>query len=194
VTNVNEGSPPNAANDVWVLSDTVIPTGIITPTWFTQNDTDPNSDPLFVTAVAGLTADGVIGSTGLTANFEVIGGLNQLVDISGLAVTGSYTLSYTLSDGSATDTNNSVSLTVVNTTSGDNILDATTVPSLGFNDFSYIDGESGGDTITGDMTLSGNAAENGHPGKLRARFDNETRPDLRHANEYCLSKLRFPVN
>ena len=128
-----------------------------TPTWFTQNDTDPNSDPLFVTAVAGLTADGVIGSTGLTANFEVIGGLNQLVDISGLAVTGSYTLSYTLSDGSATDTNNSVSLTVVNTTSGDNILDATTVPSLGFNDFSYIDGESGGDTITGDMTLSGNA-------------------------------------
>ena len=113
MTNVNEGSPPNAANDVWVLSDTVIPTGIITPTWFTQNDTDPNSDPLFVTAVAGLTADGVIGSTGLTANFEVIGGLNQLVDISGLAVTGNYTLSYTLSDDSATDTNNSVSPTVV---------------------------------------------------------------------------------
>ena len=152
ITDVNENSPPTAADDVWVLSDTVIPTGIITPIWFTNNDTDPDSDPLFVTAVAGLTADGVIGSTGLTANFEVIGGLNQLVDISGLAVTGSYTLSYTLSDGSATDTNNTVSLTVVNTTDTGNTITLTN------NDFSYIDGQSGGDNITGPgVVLDGNA-------------------------------------
>ena len=132
---------PVAANDIWVLSDTSIATGTITPLWFTNNDSDPDGNPLFITAVGGF------GASGLTANFT--GG--HLTSITGTAVTGIYTLTYTLSDGTLTDTNNTVSLTVVNTTSNpDNI-------ALDGNDFSYIDLQSGTDTATGDTTLVGNA-------------------------------------
>jgi len=139
ITGTNDG--PVAANDNWVLSDTAIATGIITPFWFTHNDTDPDGNPVFVSAVSSLPA-------GLTANFS--GG--QLVDITGTAAAGSYVINYTLSDGSATDTNNTVSLTVLDTTVGNNqgIV-------LNGNDFSYVDLQAGNDSITGDLTLVGNA-------------------------------------
>src|SRR4030095_9507710 len=94
--------------------------------------------------------------TGLTANFD---GSGHLIDITGTPVfdtvppiVNTYTLTYTVSDGVLTDSNNTVSLTVIDTTSGNNI-----VPPLDGNDFSYIDGQSGDDTITGDLILIGNA-------------------------------------
>ena len=37
---------PVASDDVWALSDTVIPMGTITPEWFTHNDTDLDGDTL----------------------------------------------------------------------------------------------------------------------------------------------------
>ena len=139
ITGTNDG--PVAANDNWVLSDTAIAAGIITPFWFTHNDTDPDGNPVFVSAVSSLPA-------GLTANFS--GG--QLVDITGTAAAGNYVINYTLSDGSATDTNNTVSLTVLDTTVGNNqgIV-------LNGNDFSYVDLQAGNDSITGDLILVGNA-------------------------------------
>ena len=133
---------PDARNDVWVLSDsTPIAAGIITAAWFTNNDTDPDGNPIFVTAVSGL-------PTGLVANYD---GSGHLVSITGTSpAAGSYTLTYTLSDGSLTDSA-SVTVTVIDTTPNANsfILDG--------NDFSYIDALSGVDTLTGDTTLTGNA-------------------------------------
>ena len=124
-----------------MLSDTAIAAGIITPFWFLHNDTDPDGNPVFVSAVSSLPA-------GLAANFS--GG--QLVDITGTAAAGNYVINYTLSDGSATDTNNTVLPTVLDTTVGNNqgiVLDG--------NDFSYVDLQAGNDSITGDLILVGNA-------------------------------------
>ncbi|MBI2257080.1 MAG: cadherin domain-containing protein [Proteobacteria bacterium] len=147
VTDVNEApanTAPDAAQDSWVLSDTFIAPGIITADWFTHNDTDPDGNPIYVTAVSGL-------PDGLTAHYDGAGHLDYVSsDIDGAAA-GSYTLTYTLSDGTATDTAD-VSLTIVHTTSstGENF-------TLDGNDFSYIDGQSAADTLTGDLSLSGNA-------------------------------------
>jgi VCBS repeat-containing protein len=141
VTDVAENAAPVAEDDVWVLSDTAIPAGTITPLWFTNNDTDANLDPLFVTAVSGLTG------SGLTANFVS----GTLTSITGTAVAGTYNLTYTLSDGTLTDSG-AVTLTVIDT-----ISNADTI-TLTNNDFSYIDGQSGGDTITGPgIVVDGNA-------------------------------------
>ena len=118
---------PVAADDVWALSDTVIPVGTITPEWFTHNDTDLNSATLNVTAINGQNTDGaIVGGGGLIADFD--GGV--LVGISGTAVTGDYNFNYTVSDGTNEDTAN-VSLKVVNTT-GDGVDNITLVE----NDFS----------------------------------------------------------
>ena len=143
--------PPVAADDVWVLSDTAIAAGKITPLWLTHNDSDPEDDPLYVTAIAGLTADGKIGTTGLTADFDIIDGINQLVGISGTAVTGDYSFAYTLSDGSVTDTA-TVTLEVIDTTTK-----ANTGLSLEGNDFSFVDLQDGADEIDGDVALEGHA-------------------------------------
>ncbi|MGE3971100.1 MAG: beta strand repeat-containing protein, partial [Porticoccaceae bacterium] len=138
---------PVATDDRWVLSDaTAIVAGVITAAWFTHNDTDPDGNPLYVTAVAGLPA-------GLTANFD---GAGHLVDITGTtpaAGTGPFALGYTLSDGTTTDTG-AVTLSV---------LDFTTAPAddspaaLDGNDFSYLDARAGNDTVAGDGALTGNA-------------------------------------
>jgi len=142
VNDVNEGSPPDARNDVWVVSDgTVIAAGIIPASWLTANDTDPDGDPVYVTAVTGLPA-------GLTANFD---GLGHLTNITGTTpAAGGYSFSYTLSDGAGTDTA-TVTLTVLDTTSN------TDTFTLDGNDFSYIDALSGGDSLTADLSLVGNA-------------------------------------
>ena len=133
---------PEANSDVWVLSDrTPIAAGIITASWLTHNDTDPDGNPVFVTAVTSL-------PSGLVANYDLAG---HLVDITGTTpVAGSYSLSYTLSDGTLTDTG-SVTITVIDTTAlGNNF-------PLDGNDFSYIDALAGDDTLTGDLALAGNA-------------------------------------
>lgn len=133
---------PDASSDVWVLSDrTPIAAGIITASWLTHNDTDPDGNPVFVTAVTSL-------PSGLVANYDLAG---HLVDITGTTpVAGSYSLSYTLSDGTLTDTG-SVTITVIDTTAlGNNF-------PLDGNDFSYIDALAGDDTLTGDLALAGNA-------------------------------------
>ena len=44
---------PVASDDVWALSDTLIPVGTITPEWLTHNDTDLDGDTLSVTAING---------------------------------------------------------------------------------------------------------------------------------------------
>jgi hypothetical protein len=141
VTATNVAPVPHA--DVWVLSDqTPIAAGTITAAWFTNNDTDADGNPLFVTAVTGL-------PVGLTANFD---GAGHLIDITGTTPATSFTLGYTLSDGIASVVAaNSVTVTVLDTTSGDNNF------TLDGNDFSYIDALSGTDTLTGDAVLTGNA-------------------------------------
>jgi VCBS repeat-containing protein len=140
VTDVVENAAPVARDDVWVLSNTAIAAGVITADWFTHNDTDADGDPLYVTAVSGLPA-------GLTANFD---GAGHLVDITGTAAAGSYSLTYTLSDGTTTDSA-FASLAVLTTSATANSI------SLDGNDFSYLDLLSGDDLATGDMALAGNA-------------------------------------
>ncbi len=54
---------PIVKNDKWVLSDTIIPTGTITPTWFLNNDTDPDGSTLYVMNVQGLTGTGLMRRT-----------------------------------------------------------------------------------------------------------------------------------
>ena len=142
VTDVVENVAPDARSDVWVLSNTAIAAGVITADWFTHNDTDADGDPLHVTAVTGLPA-------GLTANFD---GAGHLVDITGTAAAGNYSLSYTLSDGTTTDSA-FVALAVLGTT-GAGPADSI---SLDGNDYSYLDLLAGNDTATGDMALAGNA-------------------------------------
>ena len=144
INGTDDNHAPVAKNDVWVLSDsTSVPAGAISVSWFINNDTDADGNSLFVTAVTGLTG------TGLNANFD---GLNHLIDITGTTNSGigSINLGYTLSDG-ITTSNASVSITVLDTTSAANTF------TLEGNDFSYIDGIGGGDRLTGDLTLSGNA-------------------------------------
>ncbi|HMI41468.1 MAG TPA: VCBS domain-containing protein, partial [Sphingomicrobium sp.] len=135
---------PTANNDAWVLSDlTSLPAGTITAAWFLNNDTDADSPLLFVTNVSGL-------PVGLTANYD---GAGHLIDITGTTpAAGSFVLSYTMTDGTTPKTA-SVSVSVLDTTSGtDNF-------TLDGNDFSYIDLLSGGDTMTGDASLTGNAGK-----------------------------------
>ena len=144
ITPVNDA--PVINNDVWVLSDnTSIATGIISASWFTNNDTDQEGNPIFVTAVTGLSG------TGLTANYD---GSGHLISITGATNSGasSFNLGYTLSDGTAsTTTVNNVTVSVIDTTSGVNTF------TLNGNDFSYIDGIGGNDNLTGDAVLTGNA-------------------------------------
>ena len=134
---------PDAHDDNWVLSDTAIPSGTIRADWLLTNDTDIDGPQLFVSSVTGL-------PSWLTANF--VGGHLTSFNVVGTAVAGNYTFSYTLSDGTLTDTAQ-VTLTVLNTTdagSGDTF-------TLDGNDFSWVDLQSGPDTINGDLILNGNA-------------------------------------
>jgi Ca2+-binding RTX toxin-like protein len=129
-----------------VLSDlTPLPASTITAAWFLNNDIDTDSPLLFVTGVTGLPA-------GMTANYD---GAGHLVDITGATpIAGSYTLTYTMTDGTTSKTS-SVGVTVVDTTSGDNTVNFNT--TYNGTDFSYVDLLSGGDTAIGDTTLLGNA-------------------------------------
>jgi Ca2+-binding RTX toxin-like protein len=131
---------------VWVLSDlTALPATIITPKWFLKNDSDPEGSVLYVTTVEGLPA-------GMTANYDVNG---RLVGITGTTpVAGTYTLSYTVSDGTTSSTS-SVVMKILDTTPNVDRFDVL----LDGSDFSYVDLLSGGDTITGDLILNGNAGE-----------------------------------
>ena len=146
--NGHTDAPPNvtptANNDAWVLSDlTVLPAGTITPEWFLNNDTDPDSPALYVTNVTGLPA-------GMVANYNLSG---HLVSITGTTPTaGSFSLTYTVTDG-VTSTTASVGVTVVDTTTAANTI------TLNGNDYSYIDALNGGDTLNGDLTLTGNAGK-----------------------------------
>lgn len=90
VTDVLENTAPVATDHRWVLSDArVIASGVITAAWFTNNGTDANGDPLYVTAVSALPA-------GLTANFD---GAGHLVDITGTTKgPGAFVNDYTLSE------------------------------------------------------------------------------------------------
>ncbi|WP_294123876.1 VCBS domain-containing protein [Sphingomonas sp.] len=145
ITGADDNVGPTANNDAWVLSDsTLLPANTITPAWFLNNDTDPDSPTLFVTAVAGLPA-------GMVANFDGSGHLTSITGTTPAA--GSYTLNYTVSDGSNTSTA-SVTMTVLDTTNSgtDNF-------TLDGNDFSYVDLLSGADIINGDVILTGNAGK-----------------------------------
>jgi len=146
LTGATDGPAPTANADKWVLSDlTTIPAATITPAWFLNNDTDSDSASLFVTNVTGLPA-------GLTANYD---GAGHLVSITGTTpAAGTFALTYTVTDG-ANSTNGSVSVTVIDTTSGGDTFDFNT--TYNGTDFSYVDLLSGGDTAIGDTTLVGNA-------------------------------------
>jgi VCBS repeat-containing protein len=143
ITGANDGVPPTANDDVWVLSDTAVPSGTITSSWLLNNDTDSVPGPdFFVSSVSGLPA-------WLTAN--TVGGHIVSFNVVGAAVAGSYTFTYTLSDGLQTDIGQ-VTLTVLDTTnSGSDVF------TLDGNDFSWVDLQGGADTINGDVILNGNA-------------------------------------
>jgi hypothetical protein len=127
------------------LSDTVIPAGTINANWLLNNDTDSVPGPdFYVQSVSGL-------PSWLTANF-VGGHLTSFTVADTGAVAGNYTFNYTLSDGISTDTGQ-VTLQVLDTTNagaGDTF-------TLNGNDFSWVDLQSGPDTINGDLILTGNA-------------------------------------
>jgi len=146
LTGATDGAAPTANADKWVLSDlTTIPAATITPAWFLNNDTDSDSASLFVTNVTGL-------PVGLTANYD---GAGHLVSITGTTpAAGTFALTYTVTDG-ANSTNGSVSVTVVDTSPGDNSLDFNT--TYNGTDFSYVDLLGGQDSALGDTTLIGNA-------------------------------------
>jgi VCBS repeat-containing protein len=146
LTGATDGPAPTANADKWVLSDlTTIPAATITPAWFLNNDTDSDSASLFVTNVTGL-------PVGLTANYD---GAGHLVSITGTTpAAGTFALTYTVTDG-ANSTNGSVSVTVVDTSPGDNSLDFNT--TYNGTDFSYVDLLGGQDSALGDTTLIGNA-------------------------------------
>jgi Ca2+-binding RTX toxin-like protein len=143
---------PIVKNDKWVLSDTVIPTGTITPTWFLNNDTDPDGSTLYVMNVQGL------AGTGLSAVYD---GSNHLVGLNGTAVTGNYTLTYDVVDASGASVPASVTLVVLDTRDTGGTPDSIDLNSVALNntDFSYIDAQGGPDTVTGDITLVGNAGK-----------------------------------
>ena len=144
VTNVAEGIAPVAGDDVWILSDTAVPAGTITLEWVLNNDTDVDGPALYVSSVANL-------PPWLTANF--IGGQLVGFSVAAGAVAGNYTFTYTLTDGSLTDTG-SVSITVLDTTNS-----GTDSFTLDGNDYSYVDLLGGTDTISGDVILTGNAGQ-----------------------------------
>ncbi len=142
IAGANDGVPPTANDDVWVLSDTAVPDGTISAEWVLLNDTDTVPGPdFFVSSVSNL-------PPWLTANF--IAGHLVSFSVIGSAVAGTYNLTYTLSDGSSTDTG-AITINVLNTTDGG----GGDTFTLDGNDFSWVDLQSGGDTINGDITLNG---------------------------------------
>ena len=137
---------PTAISDQWTLSNTLIPTGIITPSWFLSNDIDPdNVGGLYVTNVTSLPA-------GLNANYDAAG---KLEGLSGTitAAPGTYSLSYTLNNANGNSSTGNVSLVIKDSTAG---ADAITVDQAG-NDYSFIDGLNEADALTGANSVSGGA-------------------------------------
>ncbi len=152
VTDVVGNAAPVANNDVWVISDDV---GFIIPlSWLLHNDTDANpGDALTVTSVTEDTDAGAGVTVGdlswLTPNFSA-GNLTSITITDPDVTSGTFTLSYTLSDGTDTDIG-TITLTVLATGNG------TQTIVLDGNDFSYIDGQNAVDTLDGDLVLAGNA-------------------------------------
>lgn len=111
--------------------------------WLTHNDSDPNFDPLFVPSVTE-------AISWLTPAFDGSGHLTGISVTNPDVASGTFTLTYQLSDGAFTDTA-TVTLNVVDTTSGANSI------TLDNYDFSWIDGQGNNDALTGDATLVGTA-------------------------------------
>ena len=138
-------NPPVANDDVWVISDDV--TFTIPVNWLTNNDTDQNGDTLYVTGVTETIS-------WLTPTFDGNGHLTGLNVTNPANVSGgsdTFSLTYTLSDGTVTDTG-AIQLTVVSTDNDDDEI------NLNNNDFSWIDGQGDEDELTGDTSLTGNDA------------------------------------
>jgi VCBS repeat-containing protein len=155
VTITGANDSPVTVADQWTLSDTALPAGIITPSWFLWNDTDAETQgSLYVTDVTGL------AGTGLTAVYDSAN-QNRFIGFTGtptIPVGGAshadYTLGYTLNDGQGGISLGTVNLRVQGTTASNNTV---TVDQPG-NDYSYIDLQDGADLITGaDDTLDGSA-------------------------------------
>ena len=134
-------APVAGADNIVVSNDAFT----IPISWLLANDSDPENDSLSVTAV-----------TESIANFTpvVSGGVVTGITVAAGIAVGSYTFTYTLSDGTTTSTGN-VTMSVVNTDSNINTI---VVPSAV--DFSRIDGNDGNDPLTGgagtDILIGGN--------------------------------------
>ena len=132
----------DAKNDSWVLSNTAIPAGTITPEWLLHNDTDadtPAAD-LFVSAVSGL-------PSWLTANF--VAGKLVGITVTGTPVLGTHSFHLYTVGRTQTDTA-TVTVQVIATTTGNpatqSLWRGTIFPMSIF---------SGNDTISGDANLTG---------------------------------------
>ena len=92
--------------------------------------------------------------TGLTAAYDGSGHLTGISgDISALSETTTpISLGDTLHDGNGSFSIGAVNLTIVDTTSSGN-----TISVASDNDYSYIDGENGGDSLMGAGTITGGA-------------------------------------
>jgi hypothetical protein len=135
--------PPVAHTDNWIISQqTDVGADIhITPDWFTQNDTDPENDALFVTNV---TLPGGASLTGnWTPNYDVSGHHLTGLDLNNLGGTD-VVLDYTLSDGT-TSVIGHVNITSQHITGNTDTIDL----SAQNYDFSWVDGRNGDDTLTG---------------------------------------------
>ncbi|MFM8524286.1 MAG: beta strand repeat-containing protein, partial [Cyanobacteriota bacterium] len=153
ITGANDS--PVAGSDQWTLSDTALPAGVITASWFLWNDSDAETQAdLYVTNVTGLSG------TGLTALYDsanqnrFIGFTGTPTTPAGAATETDYSLGYTLNDGQGGTSSGTVNLRVQATSTAANSI---TVTQVG-NDYSYIDLQDGDDSITGaDDAISGSA-------------------------------------
>ncbi len=153
ITGANDS--PVAGSDQWTLSDTALPAGVITASWFLWNDSDAETQAdLYVTNVTGLSG------TGLTALYDsanqnrFIGFTGTPTTPAGAATETDYSLGYTLNDGQGGTSSGTVTLRIQATSTAANSI---TVTQVG-NDYSYIDLQDGDDSITGaDDAISGSA-------------------------------------
>ena len=150
VTDLVENRAPVAIGEAIVISDDIT---IVSKAWILGNDTDPDGDSLtFGTLPPGLSAD---AAGNLLINQGLLQGGTAYTP-PGQASYVVYSLNYTVSDGNGgTSTPTVLKLAIVDTTSGENVVNLNTVAGNlgGTYAYSMINAQNGADSVSGTAAL-----------------------------------------